>query len=667
MKKYLFIILCTFTSYTYSQQSSIDSLQKELVKYSKPDSNRVNQFIRLASANFYFSPDKARIYIDSAYNLSQKINFLKGLAYSIKLKGVLAQQTQDLKSALDYYYKGVTIAEKIKDTLAIASMIGNIGSIQMTLGLYDSAKAKFDKRIELLNQVSDKRFVSYELAVAYIATSELYINTREYKKALPYAEKGLIYAELSKIIPVIGVGYQTLANINQSLNNQEAAILYYNKAMTLFEQNNLLTNLPPVLIGLSQAYYSNQDSIMAMETIEKSIDVSKKINNKNFLYNSYIMKEVLLIQSNRLLEALNLNALIFRIKDSVLNERNIAEAARKEAQYAADKKELLLRLNFEKETALKQLELINAQKTTRLSQTLLDLERSDKEKIRFKAKQDSSLLNLKIEKEKSAKLLATNTSQKISLKLQREKLVKNFVIVGSIIGLVALITIFYLYKRRRDAIQIQKDLLNKAKITETEMKLLRLQLNPHFLFNSLNSIADYIQKNNTEKADYYLAKFAKLMRSTLESSEVKEITLKEELNMAELYIQLESMRLVNKVSFELNVSEEINAEEVIVPPLILQPFIENSIWHGLSKKEGDGLISIEVKKEDNMLTIYVEDNGVGRKVEGNKISDRKSFGLGLTKERIELLNKIYNTNARLEILDLEEGTRVVLYLPLVRA
>lgn len=667
MKIILPALLCIFTSYSYCQQSAIDSLQKELVKYSKPDSNRVNQFIRLASANFYLSPDKAKIYIDSAFILSQKIKFLKGLTYSYKLKGVVAQQTQDLNTAVDYYYKGITIAEKIKDTLAIASMIGNIGSIQMTLGLNDSAKAKFEKRIELLNQVSDKRFVSYELAIAYIATSELYINTGDYTKALPYAEKGLIYAELSKINPVIGVAYQTLANINQSLNNQEATILYYNKALTLFEKNNLLTNLPPVLIGLAQVYYSNHDSLMAMRTIEKSIEISKKINNKNFLYNSYLMKAALLVQSNRLLEAINLNALIYRIKDSVLNERNIAEAARKEAQYAADKKEALLKANFEKETALKQLELINAQKSTRLSQTLFDLERSEKERIRFKAQQDSSLLNLKIEKEKSAKLLATNTSQQISLKLQKEKLVKNIVFVGSLTGLTALITIFYFYKRRRDALQIQKDLLNKSKITEIEMQVLRLQLNPHFLFNSLNSIADYIQKNNTEKADYYLTKFAKLMRSTLESSEVKEITLKEELNMAELYIQLESMRLVNKVSFKLNVSDELTTDEVMVPPLILQPFVENSIWHGLAKKEGEGLISIHVKKEDNMLIIYVDDNGVGRKAAVNNPTNHKSFGLGLTRERIELLNKVNNTNARLEIIDMTEGTRVALYLPLLRA
>ena len=132
-------------------------------------------------------------------------------------------------------------------------------------------------------------------------------------------------------------------------------------------------------------------------------------------------------------------------------------------------------------------------------------------------------------------------------------------------------------------------------------------MNPHFIFNSLNSIADYINKNDTKSADYYLAKFAKLMRGILENSLEKEIPLSEELKILESYIQLEMSRLQNKFGYEITTAENINPENVFVPPMILQPFVENSIWHGLSKKDNGGKITISVSKTGNLLNCIVED------------------------------------------------------------
>ena len=221
--------------------------------------------------------------------------------------------------------------------------------------------------------------------------------------------------------------------------------------------------------------------------------------------------------------------------------------------------------------------------------------------------------------------------------------------------------LFIGYKRRRSAKEIQNELLLKAKISDTEMRALRLQLNPHFIFNSLNSISDYIGKNDIKTADYYLAKFAKLMRGILENSEEKEIPLADELKMLELYMQLESSRLNHKFTFEIKVEQGIDPETTLVPPLILQPFVENSIWHGLAQKDGAGKIIIEVTKENAMLNCIVEDDGIGRK--NASTSNGKSYGMKITKDRIELLNKFKNTNASVNLIDLEKGTRVEVKLP----
>src|SRR3546814_10477591 len=122
------------------------------------------------------------------------------------------------------------------------------------------------------------------------------------------------------------------------------------------------------------------------------------------------------------------------------------------------------------------------------------------------------------------------------------------------------------------------------------MKALRAQMNPHFIFNSLNAIGNSIDKRDFETAGNYLTRFAKLVRLILENSEYREIPLATDLQVLELYIQLEAMRLKGKITYEIDVDEDIDAENTLVPPLIVQPLIENSIWHGLAPKDGHGRI-----------------------------------------------------------------------------
>lgn len=251
--------------------------------------------------------------------------------------------------------------------------------------------------------------------------------------------------------------------------------------------------------------------------------------------------------------------------------------------------------------------------------------------------------------------------------IEQEKSNKRRIYIISASAILLLILGFFLYRYRQGQLQKQKDLEIRTKQAEIEMKLLRLQLNPHFIFNSLNSIADYIQKNNIKDADEYLVKFAKLMRGTLESSEEKEIPLSEELEMIELYIQLEAKRLGNKVNYHLTVQDGVDTTTLLVPPLILQPLVENSIWHGLAGKEEGGNISIDIRLQNDMLVIHVDDNGVGIKHSQIIKKNKKSFGFGLTKDRIEILNNLKKANATIDIHDLPIGTRVALQLPLMRA
>lgn len=217
------------------------------------------------------------------------------------------------------------------------------------------------------------------------------------------------------------------------------------------------------------------------------------------------------------------------------------------------------------------------------------------------------------------------------------------------------------------------------KITEIEMTALRAQMNPHFLFNVLNSIKYYMVQNDARTASRYLTKFAQLIRLILNNSKSHMVKLNDELKALELYIEMESFRFNNKFDYTIEVENGVATEQIDIPPLILQPFVENAIWHGLMHKEdGRGQISIQVKpceQDDHTICFVIEDNGIGREKAGiiktRSATQHKSVGTKITQDRIEMTNKLYETNAKVEIVDLKDaytakpiGTRVIVHLPI---
>ena len=224
---------------------------------------------------------------------------------------------------------------------------------------------------------------------------------------------------------------------------------------------------------------------------------------------------------------------------------------------------------------------------------------------------------------------------------------------------------FMLYKNRRDRELRQKELAYRARVSELEMKALRLQMNPHFIFNALNSVNDCISKHETATASYFLVKFARLMRMVLENAEETEITLASELELLHLYLQLESLRLRNNFTYQIMVDDAINPETTMVPPLMLQPFVENSIWHGIGQKPCNGRITVRIVRENGMIACIVKDNGVGRgKTTGVAAPGKNPMGLKITRQRIDMINAVKSNNASISVEDLPEGTRVELKLPL---
>lgn len=214
----------------------------------------------------------------------------------------------------------------------------------------------------------------------------------------------------------------------------------------------------------------------------------------------------------------------------------------------------------------------------------------------------------------------------------------------------------------------------QQKMAEIEMQALRAQMNPHFIFNCLNSINRYIVKSDQATASLYLTRFAKLIRLILDNSNNKSVSLSSELEALRLYIEMESIRFEKQFTYSITVDKNVQADYIQVPPLIIQPFVENAIWHGLLHKETAGHLTIHFsRKTSGLLECTIEDDGVGREkakeLKSRSTSTKKSLGMKLTVDRLSLLNKETFRDATVEILDLKNksgeatGTKVILKIP----
>jgi sensor histidine kinase YesM len=207
------------------------------------------------------------------------------------------------------------------------------------------------------------------------------------------------------------------------------------------------------------------------------------------------------------------------------------------------------------------------------------------------------------------------------------------------------------------------------------MQALRAQMNPHFIFNSLNSINRFILKNDRVQASDYLTKFSRLIRLILQNSQLSLIPLSTELEGLALYIALESVRFDHRFMYSVHVSPSIETSELRIPPLLIQPYVENAIWHGLMHREEGGILEIDISDNNSFLQIRIADNGIGRELAAalaSKSATRhKSLGLRITADRIATLNAEDRLESTVNIVDLVHhdggpaGTEVVIKIPMI--
>ena len=253
--------------------------------------------------------------------------------------------------------------------------------------------------------------------------------------------------------------------------------------------------------------------------------------------------------------------------------------------------------------------------------------------------------------------------------LQKLRLFRKNLIIYAVIGTMLSLLIFGILLFRNNRMKTRQQHL------ELEQKQLRAQMNPHFIFNCLNSIQHYMVYNDIQNANKYLTEFASLMRKTLDIVGNNNITLMQEKDYLENYLLLEQMRFDNHFSYEISIDKNIDGHQVEIPPMIIQPFVENAIRHGFQylENEQQGKLLISFQKNEKGIICTIDDNGIGRKkaaeMKSNNAKKHQSFGISLTKQRIDLMNKLKHAGYDLTIIDKESadkqalGTQVIFKIP----
>lgn len=563
--------------------------------------------------------------IKSELSVSKKNDSISVNSY-IQLGNVLLNTEPEL--ANKYTDSAFAIAEKINWKPGLAAVFRQKSVYYLNKSDYSTAISYLQKAKKIGEELKDEKLISS----LDINMGLIYLQSEEYLPAIKCFKRSLAYGEKINNAQFITYSLNNLGISFLRISQPDSSIYYLEKSLPIAEENKFDQVLSFNYTNLGGAYDLKKDYKNAEKYFKKGIEKAELTGDAMSMaqaltglaeVNTYLMKR---------------DSAIYYCKKSLEFSKQVGNLQwQKEAH-------IMLSENY---YALGQME--NALVSYKNYVVFRDSLMNDNKKSEI-VKRDLQFIN-----------------EKTKADLKREKERQEIYFFSGLIILLAALVSFIFYKRSRDVRQKQIETLSELKIKDTELKALRLQMNPHFIGNALQSVQHFLKEHKPEEAEEYLIKFSSLMRAVLTNSEVDVIPLTKEIETLEWYMQLENLRMNYPFTYKIDIDKSLNADEIFIPPNIIQPIVENSIKHGLIPKNANGKILISIIKLNGNLIISVEDNGVGRKnsTKENNLFSKESMGIKITRER---LTRLKNKNSRLEITDLisnniPTGTRVQIILP----
>ncbi|MFM2213777.1 MAG: Photosystem assembly protein Ycf3 [Bacteroidota bacterium] len=619
-----------------AQNTTIDSLIRVL-KVTKTDTASVSIYNQLAFEYKESNPNTTLLYARKALDLSLKNHYDYGIANSYINMGNAFIVLGNYKNARYYFEKAKTIYVSLTDAEGgnknykngLARVYASLGVIYSQESNYYASLENYEKALKLYQEIDKKNSISK----AYNNIGVVYKSQGNNGKALDYFKKALDLQEEKgeQTVPV------TLTNIGViyfEQNNLSSALQYYNKAERLFRNSDNLRGYALLNNYFGDYYQKQNNSTQALAYYNKALVQYELVQNK-----------------------FGASLALYNIGLLYTAQKDYASAMRYAQKSLAYAKAIgVLDQTFHTEKLLSELygylnnptESLVHYKNYIAARDSISNEENNKKFVQAE---------MNFEYKKREALLAEQGKRQAQLTI--------FLVLG---GLLLVSIIFLIYNRR----QVKRRLTLQKEVAEYEQKALHLQMNPHFVFNCLGSISSFIVQNGTDSALKYLSKFSKLMRLTLEYSKGSLIPIDKEIESLQNYLELEQLRFHNKFEFAISSSDRIEFN-MGLPPLLIQPFVENAILHGLVPKDGRGTIGVRFDVENGQLVCIITDDGIGilksKQLKENSMQAHKSMALEITKKRLEIMEATISKSAQIDIQELEShneitGTQVTLRLPI---
>lgn len=613
----------------------------------------------------------------------------KSVLHSQLLDSAQWYKKKNIKKSIDFITQSISVLGEQANKKELATSLTALGEVYQYHKQYDLAISNFKDALDNYKSVETSLLLgrAYNLNKSYKQAEITFNSLLKERRLEPYQSVQL---------------YEGLGDALVGLGNIQKAVAFYNQGLVIAKKNQITHKETDLNSKIAMAYAKDNKTIEAEGYFNQSLQLAKKEAPKRAVQekekvadfyntNAQFDKEIELRKEN--LSQINEISSAARAKPSLEDEAEVTsqkinykianayieqskldeaipylEKSITEADNEDDlvvQKDATRRLSevyeekgeFSKayETYQKYVAVVDSL-YIRKEQEIAQAARFNRELV----EKQSRITGLEQERELSrSKYDLALTSEELAIEANRRQ---QWVIYSLIFGMLLLgLTAFFFYRSTRQQ-KINNNLL--------ALRSLRSQMNPHFIFNALNSVNNYIAKSDERSANRFLSEFSVLMRSVLDNSEEDFISLTKELELLELYVKLEHSRFPDKFEYSIKVDKEVQIASYQIPPMLLQPYIENAIWHGLRYKDEKGFLHIHIQqKKEGVIAIEIQDNGIGRKksaeIKTENQKKQKSKGMGNIKKRIAILNDMYKERIAVTVQDLYDngtGTKVVLTL-----
>jgi tetratricopeptide (TPR) repeat protein len=542
------------------------------------------------------------------------------------------KESRDKKidESLNHLFTSMKLSEEIEDKKGIALCNQNIGVFYREKGKYSEALLYIFKALKINQELGDK----ISTASTYVSLATVYTNLKDYDEATKYyLESQRIYAELGN-------------KQGQISGSHNAGDVYLNKARSVRDSNE------------ANKYFS-----LALENMQAAIHLAQEEKDSHALVDAYEGMEEIFHTMQNYPKAYEYAKMGFRLRDSLFGNEEAAKVEKLTAKFENEK--ILAEEKYKQEKALQEEKLI----------TEKALKEKEVEKLKYESRlTELRILNdLKIAEQKfnADKLRKEEKDRSDKEKFEAKRKTELLILSSAILVIVLVFSFLYLRQRTLKQRAVERaDAVHK--MAELELQSLRAQLNPHFMFNSLNAIQELILMEDNERSHEYLSTFAGLLRKLLDNANKPFVLLNNEIEFLRQYLSLEKLRIPD-MKYTIEIDPQIDMEKIKVPNMMLQPYIENAIWHGLSPKQGNKKLEIRIVKQNGSLQYEIEDNGIGRKkaeeMRAQQKKGYKSKGMELLSKRFRLLGDEFGTEISVTTSDVTnngnvEGTKVSIIVPM---